>query len=79
VRLIRLRVLPCFYYCDDVYFLATKLRQFTDVLLLAVEPWGKIGPARDDIEVSSRSKTEGGKGVGEDLWKWTEEQIAPYL
>ncbi|RYP80655.1 hypothetical protein DL769_002337 [Monosporascus sp. CRB-8-3] len=42
-------------------------------------PWGRFDSIRDDLVVSSKSKAEGGTGVAEEFWKWSEEQIKPYL
>ncbi|RYP75977.1 hypothetical protein DL771_002049 [Monosporascus sp. 5C6A] len=44
-----------------------------------VVPWGRFDSIREDLVVSSRSKAEGGTGVAEEFWKWSEEQIKPYL
>ncbi|EKD18224.1 uncharacterized protein L3040_007605 [Drepanopeziza brunnea f. sp. 'multigermtubi'] len=44
-----------------------------------VEPWGKLVSARKDIEQGSKPKEEGGTGVAQDFWDWTEEQVAQYL
>ncbi|RYO82324.1 hypothetical protein DL766_003119 [Monosporascus sp. MC13-8B] len=44
-----------------------------------VVPWGRFDSIRDDLVVSSKSKAEGGTGIAEEFWKWSEEQIKPYL
>ena len=43
-----------------------------------VKPFGKIGFTRDDIETSRKPKSEGGNGVAEQFYNWTEEQVAPF-
>ncbi|RYP31227.1 hypothetical protein DL767_005856 [Monosporascus sp. MG133] len=45
----------------------------------SVVPWGRFGSIRNDLVVSSKSKADGGTGVAEEFWKWSEEQIKPYL
>ncbi|KAH7391404.1 putative short-chain dehydrogenase [Cadophora sp. MPI-SDFR-AT-0126] len=44
-----------------------------------IEPWGKVTPARKDIELGSKPKEEGGTGIAKDFWYWTEKQIATYI
>ncbi|KAL2063516.1 hypothetical protein VTL71DRAFT_5321 [Oculimacula yallundae] len=44
-----------------------------------VEPWGKLTPARKDIQLGSKSKEEGGTGIAADFWDWSEKQVAPYV
>ncbi|OAA58459.1 NAD(P)-binding domain protein [Niveomyces insectorum RCEF 264] len=43
-----------------------------------IEPFGKIGSARADVETSRKSKEEGGNGVAEAFYDWTEKQVAPF-
>jgi hypothetical protein len=44
-----------------------------------VIPWGRIAPIRKDYEQSAKTIAEGGTGVGERFWQWSEEQVKPYL
>jgi len=44
-----------------------------------IQPWGRIFPIRKDIEAGSKSGAEGGTGVAEKFWAWTEEQVKPYV
>jgi len=50
-----------------------------DSLNMIVEPWGQIKVQRMDIEKAGRSKAEGGSGIGEEFWKWCEDQGNSYL
>jgi retinol dehydrogenase-12 len=49
------------------------------LIQILVVPWGQIGSQREDIEQSIKSKAEGGTGVAEEFWDWTEEQVKLYL
>ena len=42
-------------------------------------PWGRLGKLRTDIELAGKSKEEGGTGIAEDFWVWSEQQIREYL
>ncbi|KAJ9607599.1 short-chain alcohol dehydrogenase [Cladophialophora chaetospira] len=42
-------------------------------------PWGRIGRLRHDLELAAKSKEEGGTGIAEDFWVWSEEQVREYL
>ena len=42
-------------------------------------PWGRIGRLRHDIELAGKSREEGGTGIGEDFWVWSESQVRDYL
>ncbi|KAF6838340.1 short-chain dehydrogenase [Colletotrichum plurivorum] len=44
-----------------------------------IVPWGRFYAIRDDLVQGSKSREEGGTGLAEDFWKWTEEQVKPYL
>lgn len=46
---------------------------------LIVIPWGRFGTVRKDVEDSTKTVAEGGSGVGEKFWEWSEEQIKAYL
>ena len=52
--------------------------RFAD-LAFSVIPWGRFGTLRKDIEAAGKVKSEGGTGRGEEFWKWSEEQVRPYL
>lgn len=47
-------------------------------LMIVVAPWGRFISLREDIEASSKSKAEGGTGIGEEFWRWTEEQVKSF-
>jgi hypothetical protein len=53
------------------------LLHFTDLDI--VQPWGRMVPIRPDLEKGSKSEAEGGTGIGEKFWTWTEEQVKAYL
>jgi retinol dehydrogenase-12 len=36
-------------------------------------------PIRADLVAASKSEAEGGTGLAQKFWKWTEEQTKPYL
>ncbi|CAG9975693.1 unnamed protein product [Clonostachys byssicola] len=44
-----------------------------------VGPWGRFMPIRNDLQLSTKSKEEGGYGTAKAFWEWNEEQIKPYL
>jgi len=44
-----------------------------------VQPWGRMVPIRTDLEKGSKSEAEGGTGIGEKFWAWSEEQVKSYL
>ena len=44
-----------------------------------VIPWGRIAPIRKDYEQSVKTVAEGGTRVREKFWRWSEEQVKPYL
>ncbi|KAK6583361.1 hypothetical protein PZA11_004437 [Diplocarpon coronariae] len=44
-----------------------------------VEPWGRLCLSRKDIEMGAKPKDEGGTGIGQEFWEWTEKQVARYL
>ncbi|MCJ1358633.1 MAG: hypothetical protein MMC33_008633, partial [Icmadophila ericetorum] len=33
-------------------------------------PWGRFGPLRKDIDLSAKTKAEGGTGLGAEFWEW---------
>jgi retinol dehydrogenase-12 len=43
-----------------------------------IQPWGRFDNQRIDLENGSKSKAEGGTGIAEEFWKWSEEQIKQY-
>ncbi|SPO01770.1 related to Oxidoreductase, short-chain dehydrogenase [Cephalotrichum gorgonifer] len=44
-----------------------------------VVPWGRFKGLRADLVAATRTKEEGGSGIGRRFWEWTEEQIKPFL
>ncbi|KAF9870639.1 putative short-chain dehydrogenase [Colletotrichum karsti] len=44
-----------------------------------IVPWGRLYSIRKDLVQGSKSREEGGTGLGEDFWKWSEEQVKEYL
>lgn len=44
-----------------------------------IQPWGRFDTQRIDLEDGSKSKAEGGTGIAEEFWKWSEKQIKEYL
>ncbi|KAI5463550.1 hypothetical protein BGZ63DRAFT_381709 [Mariannaea sp. PMI_226] len=44
-----------------------------------VAPFGRFLPVRDDVFKGSLSEAEGGTGMAEKFWTWSEEQVKPYL
>lgn len=43
-----------------------------------IQPWGRFGTQRPDLVQGSKSKAEGGTGIAEKFWEWSEEQVKPY-
>ncbi|RDW63602.1 NAD(P)-binding-containing protein [Coleophoma cylindrospora] len=43
-----------------------------------LQPWGKIGALRKDVEIASKTKEAGGTNTAVQFWDWTEEQVAAY-
>jgi retinol dehydrogenase-12 len=43
-----------------------------------IRPWGRIGKLRQDI-LDGRSKEDGGTGKAEAFWRWSEEEVSPYI
>ncbi|KAF4998475.1 hypothetical protein FDECE_11783 [Fusarium decemcellulare] len=44
-----------------------------------VVPWGRFLPLRGDIQKGTLSESEGGTGMAEKFWAWSEEQVKPYF
>ena len=45
-----------------------------------IVPFGRRMPiTRDDLVAATKTREDGGSGVGEAFWEWTEEQVKPYL
>ncbi|KAI2642712.1 short-chain dehydrogenase [Xylaria nigripes] len=44
-----------------------------------IVPWGRITNIRSDLVKGSKTKEEGGTGVAQKFWKWSEEQTKDYL
>ncbi|KAI4865266.1 short-chain dehydrogenase [Hypoxylon rubiginosum] len=41
-------------------------------------PWGRIANIRKDLLQGSKPQSEGGTGIAQKFWAWTEEQVKPY-
>jgi retinol dehydrogenase-12 len=52
-----------------------KLTMFDHIVV----PWGRFMDIRKDLIEASKTKAEGGSGVAEAFWEWSEEQVKPYL
>lgn len=48
------------------------------LIYIPVQPFGKIGHTRKDIEVSRKPKSEGGNGLAEEFYDWNEKQVEPF-
>ena len=47
---------------------------------LVVIPWGRLNhPLRKDLVIGQKPEKEGGSGLAEKFWGWSEEQVKPYL
>ncbi|QPC79116.1 hypothetical protein HYE68_009868 [Fusarium pseudograminearum] len=44
-----------------------------------VVPWGRFMPIRPDVQKGALPESEGGTGMAEFFWNWSEEQIKPYF
>jgi NAD(P)-dependent dehydrogenase (short-subunit alcohol dehydrogenase family) len=44
-----------------------------------LQPWGRFSPQRADLVKGSKSRAEGGTGIAEEFWGWSEEQIKEYI
>lgn len=44
-----------------------------------VIPWGRLADIRKDVAEAAKSKEEGGSGIAEKFWAWSEEQVKLYL
>ena len=49
------------------------------LLTFTVVPWGRFAPLRADLEASSKSEAEGGTGIGNKFWEWSEDQVKSFL
>lgn len=50
------------------------------ILFFPVEPWGHIANyKRHDIVDSCKQKLDGGTGLAEEFWLWTERQVRSYM
>ncbi|OQV01305.1 hypothetical protein CLAIMM_06686 [Cladophialophora immunda] len=43
-----------------------------------IQPFGKVGHTRKDIELSRKPKSEGGNGIAEEFYDWTEKQVQAF-
>lgn len=46
---------------------------------MAVVPWGRFSDIREDLALGSRPESEGGTGIAEKFWQWSEEQVKSYV
>ncbi|KAF7553336.1 hypothetical protein G7Z17_g3716 [Cylindrodendrum hubeiense] len=44
-----------------------------------VVPWGRFAPIRADLQKGSLPESEGGSGMAEKFWAWSEDQIKQYF
>ncbi|KAI1346209.1 hypothetical protein F5Y01DRAFT_320012 [Xylaria sp. FL0043] len=44
-----------------------------------IAPFGRFMRIRKDVKNAAKPKAEGGTGLAEEFWAWTEEQIRPFL
>ncbi|KAH7134039.1 hypothetical protein EDB81DRAFT_886843 [Dactylonectria macrodidyma] len=44
-----------------------------------VVPWGRFAPIRSDLLKGSLPESEGGSGMAEKFWAWSEDQTSPYF
>ncbi|KAK8103122.1 short-chain dehydrogenase [Apiospora sp. TS-2023a] len=44
-----------------------------------VVPWGRPMRIRSDLQEATRTKEEGGSGIGKGFWEWSERQVERYL
>jgi retinol dehydrogenase-12 len=42
-------------------------------------PWGRFMRARKDLQEATKTKSEGGSGIGKEFWDWNEKQVQSYL
>ncbi|KAH9987550.1 hypothetical protein F4779DRAFT_632348 [Xylariaceae sp. FL0662B] len=43
-----------------------------------IAPWGRFCEIRKDLLEGSKPESEGGTGIAQKFWEWTEEQVRPY-
>ncbi|KAI1880269.1 hypothetical protein JX265_001890 [Neoarthrinium moseri] len=44
-----------------------------------IVPWGRFSDMRSDLDLGSRPEGEGGTGIAQKFWEWSEAQVQPYL
>ncbi|TLS30649.1 hypothetical protein PpBr36_02758 [Pyricularia pennisetigena] len=44
-----------------------------------IQPWGRFEQIRDDLEKATKPESEGGSGIAQKFWEWTEKQVQQYL
>ncbi|KAI1384747.1 short-chain dehydrogenase [Hypoxylon trugodes] len=44
-----------------------------------IVPWGRFSDIRKDLFQGSKPQSEGGTGIGQKFWAWSEEQVKPYV
>ncbi|KAF4975347.1 hypothetical protein FZEAL_7854 [Fusarium zealandicum] len=76
------RVLTCYPPINGAYtelFAAFSPEITTEKTGIWVVPWGRFLPIRSDLQKGSLSESEGGTGIAEKFWAWSEEQVKPYF
>ncbi|KAI1075436.1 short-chain dehydrogenase [Whalleya microplaca] len=43
-----------------------------------IAPWGRFANIRGDLAQGSKPESEGGTGLAQKFWEWSEEQVKPY-
>ncbi|TLD16914.1 uncharacterized protein PgNI_02332 [Pyricularia grisea] len=44
-----------------------------------IQPWGRFEQIREDLQKATKSESEGGSGIAQKFWEWTEKQVQQYL
>ncbi|KAL7626539.1 short-chain alcohol dehydrogenase [Parahypoxylon ruwenzoriense] len=44
-----------------------------------IVPWGRFSDIRQDLKEGSKPPSEGGTGIAQQFWEWSEEQVKPYV
>ncbi|KAI2626761.1 short-chain dehydrogenase [Hypoxylon sp. NC1633] len=44
-----------------------------------IVPWGRFADIKNDLLQGSKPQSEGGTGIAQKLWDWSEEQVKPYV
>ena len=46
--------------------------------MIAVVPWGRSYPIRQDLLDATKPRNEGGNGWAKNFWEWSEEEVKGY-